>query len=193
MGRTPKFEPAVRRINGPAVLASRRCYEHFDGRSRPIPIQKVPREKRTGKLSIYFALSGLEINAAEQSDVFPQGVGFSYQKGCEVALEVFPRGRSREEYERWQRNSVQRVVPLTGAHCPLMISDAPRVSVNGAHWPDSDGLHHMQLIKPQQLTQYLSEALPLLGVEAADVQPTIQRIRQLLQQGKRRIEELTRR
>lgn len=193
MGRTPKFEPAVRRINGPAVLASRRCYEHFDGRSRPIPIQKVPLQERTGELSIYFALSGLEINAAERSDVFPRGVGFSYQKGCEVALEVFQRGRSREEYERWQRNSVQRVVPLPGAHCPLVISDAPTVSVRGAYFPGSDGLHHMQLIKPQQLTQYLDEALPLIGVDPAGVKPAAQRIRELLQQGKRRIEELSRR
>jgi hypothetical protein len=151
----------------------------------------VPIERRTGELTVVLSLSGLAISGPETGDAYPQSPSFEYARGCEVFLEVYPRGRTREEYARWQREAMVRIVPLEGARTPLFISAQASANLGGASRPGSDGLSQMRLVQPPQLLRYLTGALPLLGVEPADVNPAAQHVRTLLLQGKQRLNELS--
>ncbi len=192
MGRTQKYVPPARRFSQPVVIALRQYHHVYDSSHRPIPVDRVPVHERSGELTIIYALAGLVIDGSETGNVYPQSATFEYNSGCEAFVEVYPRGRSKAEYERWRNDSQVRVVPLSAARGYTVISERPSVRMGSSHRSGSS-LYHMRLLQPSQLVQYLAGVLPRLGVDATDVDPATQRVRALLQQGKRRIDELTRR
>jgi hypothetical protein len=175
------------RFSTPALVVARQCHAHYDRQHRPLPIDRVPLEERTGTLSIILALGWLKIDGVGSEGIYPQGAIVQYGQACEVILEVFPRGRSAAEYVRWQRDLLMDTVRLSNSRTPLFVSAQASMHTRNV-FRGENSLEHMRVLQPDKLAPYLECALPLLGTNASDVQPTLKYINQLLVQGKKRIQ-----
>jgi hypothetical protein len=193
MARTKPFERPVRRVNEPTIVVLRRFETKYDTKFNPLPVKRVPLEERSGDLTVILSLKGLEISGSETGDVYPQSPAFKSGPGCEIHLEVYQRGRSEEDYERYRRAAGTRIVPMQGVRTPLAISDRAGVYLNGVDRMGGDSLTHMRLLPPNKLVEYLTGALPLLGVAPGDAETVTQRIRSLLLDGRQRLTDLERR
>jgi hypothetical protein len=193
MARTRPFERPVRRIDQAVLVMIRQYHPHFDDNSRPIPVNRIPLEKRTGVLTIILSQTGLRINGSETGDVYSNGAWLQSGPGCRIYMEVFPRGRSEKEYKLWGRETVLRTVPMPGARTPLVISDQAYVMLNGVSTSVVGGLEHMRLLAPDKLREYLNGVLPLLGVDPADQEKVALYVRRLLLEGQERLKEVAQR
>ncbi len=173
-----------RRFDKPVLLAISNVHERYDGRSRPIPIDRVPVERRTGELTLVLALRGLVINSPGTENVYPDGAAFAYSSGCEVHVEVYPRGRSSADYAEWLRNSGVRMALLPSArNTPLAVSYQAGVYPSGMARSGPGG-DPIRLVGPDKMALYLTSVLPNIGVADSDVQVATGHIRQLFLSGK---------
>jgi hypothetical protein len=180
------------RFNTPALVFVRQFHPHLDGKEQVIPLNRVPLEKRTGELTVILALKGLVVNGAGEDGVYPKGAAIKYEQGCDVILEVFPRGHSDAEYARWQGNMLMDTVRLPNSRTPLFVSGDASPQARGAYRGGFD-LEQVRVLDLSKLQPYLEGVLPWLGTHAADVEPTIKHVREALARGKKRVEALIQR
>lgn len=99
MGRNPKWgertPPGSRKITGVKLVMVRNREDRYSN-SKRIPANRVPLELRAGSLRIILCQEGLGFHTSARGNTFPNGVGFSYTRGCEVLVEVSPRGREAD-------------------------------------------------------------------------------------------------
>lgn len=172
-----------RRFDKPVLLAISNVHPHYDGRSRPIPIDRVPVERRTGELTLVLALRGLVINSPGTENVYPDGAAFVYSSGCEVHVEVYPRGRSSADYAEWLRNSEVRMTLLSSAKStPLAVSFQAGVYPSGVRRSGPGG-DPIRLVGPDKMALYLTKVLPRIGVADGDVQGATTHISELFGKG----------
>lgn len=183
------YKRPTRRITTPTVLVMRKVCEHRDAQHRPIPMNRVPVEERSGMVRLML-VSGVEINGPETGSVYPNGAHFECQRSCSISLEVLPRDVGRDTRARHlqeppfigRSDRVQRI-PLQ--RTPLVVSREPYT-----HWgATSMGSSHLTLVEPGRLLQYLMGALPYLGVDPVDAPTVVRYVQGLLKRGE---EELIR-
>jgi hypothetical protein len=184
---TKRYRRPERRFDRPVLLATLNVHRQYDRRSRPIPTDRVPVEKRSGELHLVLALRGLVINSPGTENNYPDGASFAYSSGCEVHVEVYPRGRTSAEYTQWLRDSVVRMALLPGAKStPLAVSYEAGVYPSGMTrlGPGGDPI---RLVSPDKLTPYLTSALPLIGVAAGEVSTAAEHVRKLFLEGNKEL------
>lgn len=173
-----------RRFDKPVLLAISNVHRHYDGRSRLIPVDCVPVERRTGELTLVLALRGLVVNSPGTENTYPDGAAFTYSSGCEVHVEVYPRGRTSDEYTQWLRNSGVRMALLPSAkNTPLAVSYQAGVYPSGMTRSGPGG-DPIRLVGPDKMALYLTSVLPNIGVADSDVQVATGHISELFGKGR---------
>lgn len=186
MGRRLKWDSKLpegsREITGTKIVAIRDREYRYGARSKQIPPAQVPLRERAGSLKIVYAMEGLELRTSLRGNDFPSGVGFKYGQGCEVLVEVFPRGREAD-YGRWQRELGERVsfVPRIGS--PVVTSHAALAYPSGMDRIGQGG-DPTAIMDVSKLTPYLKAQLPLLGVANEDMSTVMGHIDSLIKAGK---------
>lgn len=188
MAETPssrqKFQPHL-----PAIVVCRHSHARFGGDARRIPIDRVPLEQRTGTMTIILAFGSLTIEGEGREGIYPKGALLEYTLGCEVFLEVLPRGLTDQQYAQRQRNMLMDTVRLPGSRTPLFVSGEAGLHKRLAHRGEAD-LEEVRLLPEGTLAPYLESALPLLGTSPADIWPAIRHIRRAFARGRDQIQAL---
>lgn len=173
----------------PAFVVCRQAHARFDGDGHRLPIDRVPLEQRTGTMTIILAFGSLTIEGKGREGIYPKGALLEYTLGCEVFLEVLPRGLTDQQHAQRQRNMPMDTVRLPGSRTPLFVSKEASLRKNLAHRGETD-LEEVRLLPKGTLAPYLESALPLLGASPADIWPAIRHIRRALARGRDQIQVL---
>lgn len=177
-----------REVRGPVYVVERRMMRtRWVGR-QPLPISQVPRNERSGMLHVIFVAGSLTIRHNDQTtNVYPKGAGYSYEKSCDVYVEVLPRGRSDSEYDEWVKRpphigTWDRVLRMRTRNTPIVASREPR-GFMGMTSPSTDA--HLTLLSPREINRHLTGVLPYIGVHPTDVQTVLTFIEARINGGKR--------
>ncbi|HEX6258562.1 MAG TPA: hypothetical protein VFZ48_03720 [Candidatus Saccharimonadales bacterium] len=151
--------------------------------------RSAPLKDKSGTLEIVLALEGLTLRSSSVGAVeYPDGPGFTYTQGCEVFLEVFPRGYDQRQYEQWQRGIHTPTHPIRGVRqTPMVISQAAKPWLSGVMRGAT--CQHTTVLPYDQkmLEKYLGANLPQLGVVSGDAKLVIAHIKKLLSEGEEEI------
>lgn len=184
------YKEPGRHVNGPLYVVERRIRTPWH-KHQPLPVAQVPQNQRTGMLHVIFVAGSLEVrHNGQTSNVYPEGAHYSYERSCEVHLEVLPRGRSDREYERWVeqppyiRTSARVRMLSTTRNTPIVVSREVWAFA-GTTSPSTDA--HVTLLSPKDVRRHLLGVLPYIGVHPSDVSAAYSYIETLLTRGRREL------
>jgi hypothetical protein len=172
-----EFQHSKRTFDQPVVVVTRKM-----GYSRK-PVDQIPPLQRTGMLHIAYATK-LEIQDSGTGNDYPHGTHFSWD-GCDVWLEVLPKGISQAEQQKRAQQPVLISSVMARGLRPLLVPNTPMIgSAEAGTMGYSTGTSdHMTLVQPERLGRYLQGVLPYIGVDPHDVAAVLQYVTTLLQQG----------
>ncbi|HYG84431.1 MAG TPA: hypothetical protein VD907_06170 [Verrucomicrobiae bacterium] len=171
-----------REISGPKIVVIRNRDNRYGENYKRVPVNELLLEQRAGSMEIVCCMEGLTLSTTSGGNKFKNGVGFKYTWGCEVLVDVFPRGQEAK-YAQWQRDITEPTSFITGINSPVLTSRTARAYPSGVHRV-SEGADYTEILSESDLQTYLKTHLPLLGVAEKDVTVVIRRIEKLIREGK---------
>ncbi|HKX24627.1 MAG TPA: hypothetical protein VJM46_05305 [Candidatus Saccharimonadales bacterium] len=126
-------------------------------------------------------------NNAQTSNVYSNGAHYSYNRSCDVYMEVLPRGQSDARYAEWTERppyigTWARVRRIRTRNTPIVATIESR-GFTGETSPSTDA--HLTLVSGRNIRQHLMGVLPYIGVHPSDVDTAYTYIEVSMNKGRR--------